>query len=194
MTKASGSTNVTPRTRSCANSTGGYCNSVAPPYVNAFCTSEASCATNWKAAPATNTEQKIAPPLTTITGISSSFGPVQSMSSVVSAYPSTSAPWVTRPRRRRAKRSAATCASTGAGRTSSVSSVPSRTRRPNRSIDPISRSASPKARLDRPYRKAISGREKPPSASTLENISRIAMKSRPVTAKLVNVVRTKEAR
>ncbi len=85
MTKASGSTKVTPRTSSVANSVGGYCNNVVPPYVNAFCTSAASCATNWKDAPATNTAQKIAAPLTSITGISSTFAQVQSMSTVASA-------------------------------------------------------------------------------------------------------------
>lgn len=75
-----------------------------------------------------------------------------------------------------------------------MSSVPSRTRRPSRSIDPITRSARPNAVPDRPYRNATSGSDQPPSASTRENISRIATKSKNVVAKLPNVVIANEAR
>ena len=78
------------------------------------------------------------------------------MSTLASAQPKTSSPWVIRPSLRSANRSAATCARTGAGRTSRVSSVPSRTRRPSRSIEPMTRSARPNAVPAAPYRKAIS--------------------------------------
>lgn len=162
--------------------------------MKAFCTSEASCATNWKAAPPTNTAAKIIPPLHTISGIISTLAGVQAMSSVVRAYPRTNSPWVIRPRRRSANLSAATWASTGTGRTRRVSRVPSRTRRPSRSMEPIIRSARPNAIPEVPYRRAISGRVKPPNSSTWENISRIATKSKEVAAKFPKVVMAKEAR
>lgn len=112
--------------------------------MNAFCTSEASCAKIWKAAPATNTAQKIAAPLTTITGTSSTFAALQSTSTEASAQTSTTVPWVIRPSRRTAKRSAPIWASTGAGRTSRMSKEPSRIRAPSTSIEPSTRSAIPR--------------------------------------------------
>ncbi len=165
-----------------------------PPYVNAFCTSAASCATNWKAAPATNTELKITPPQITITGTSSTFAAVQSTSTAISAYPSTSTPWVIRPSLRSANWSAPTWASTGAGRTSRMSKEPSRIRPPRTSIEPSSRSARPNAVAARPYSRATSGSVQPPSVSTCENISRIAAKSSPVISRLPTTVRAKEVR
>lgn len=130
---------------------------MTPPYVNALCTSAASFARNWNAAPPTNTAAKIPAPLSTISGMIRTFSGVHSMSRVTSAYPRISAPWTIRPSLRSAKRSAATCASTGAGRTSSVSRVPSRTRRPSRSTEPSARSTSPKDVPAAPYSSAISG-------------------------------------
>lgn len=121
-----------------------------PPYVNAFCTSAASCARIWKAAPATNSAPKIAAPQTSIIGTNSSFPTVQLTSMWNSAHPSTRPPWVIRPRRRSANRSAPICASTGAGRTSSVSKEPSRMRAPSTSIEPRTRSEMPNAVADRP--------------------------------------------
>ncbi len=64
---------------------GGYWSSVVPPYVKEFCTSEASCATNWNAAPMTKIAPKIAAPLTTIIGSISTFSGVHAMSSESSA-------------------------------------------------------------------------------------------------------------
>ena len=52
----------------------------------------------------------------------------------------------------------------------------------------------PNAVADRPYRRAISGSDQPPSVSTWENISRIVAKSRPVTSRLPRTVTAKEVR
>lgn len=165
-----------------------------PPYVKEFCTSAASPATNWNAAPATITAPKIAAPATTITGISHTFPAVHSTSSAETAQTSTARPCPIRPTRRSAKRSAATCASTGTGRTSMVSSEPSRIRTPIRSVLPRSRSASPSEAEADPYSRAISGSAKPPSTSTCENMIQIATKSRSVIAAFPNVESRKDVR
>lgn len=160
-----------------------------------FCTSAASPATNWKAAPATITAPKMAAPAMIITGTISAFPAVQcTWSSSETAHPSTASPCPIRPSRRSAKRSAATCASTGTGRTSMVSREPSRIRVPIRSVLPSSRSARPREAEQDPYSRAISGSVKPPSSSTCENMIMIATKSRSVMAALPKVESTKEVR
>jgi hypothetical protein len=52
----------------------------------------------------------------------------------------------------------------------------------------------PRARQETPYKRAISGRSKPPSTSMLENITRIAAKSMNVTRNCAAVIMRNDAR
>lgn len=62
--------------------------------------------------------------------------------------------------------------------------MPSRTRAPSLSMEPITAFANPKAVVEVPYRNATSANEYPPSERTCENISAITTKSNAVTRKL----------
>ncbi len=137
-----------------------------PPYVNEFVTSAASCIQNSVDAPRTITAAKITAPHTTVTGSSSAFTGVHATSSSTRAHTSTISPCATRPNRRSANLSAATWASSGAGRIRNVSSEPSLTRLPIRWSEPIVRSAIPKDVPVSPYRRATSANENPPRPLT----------------------------
>jgi hypothetical protein len=75
-----------------------------------------------------------------------------------------------------------------------ASNVPILIRVPIRSMLPSSRSAIPIATAVPPYRKPISARSKPPSRSTLANITTIARKSSPVMKKFATVRIAKDVR